>query len=261
MLIGESKQKSASHDNSPGNAVWMGCCCHHWREGNIRDMTVRMLPSGLLRGLMWSCCSLIQTSKILLHSHVWINHKWLLTVLNKVDQVKKVSMVVCVLFEVTLLDPLHLVQWPNAFISLSFFLILDSRLACVHGSLCWNLSTQKNYQESLPCVCWRKEEVALLLLLLGINTQLVQNPPPLEPPTCQFAPSMWWCHGWGNDVPKQWIGNVLTNLNDPIHFLLIHALIVEKRKKMYAKRVWEQWLQMGSMMCGGVGTIKLNLCF
>ena len=62
-------------------------------------------------------------------------------------------------------------------------------------------------------------------------------------------------------APKRRIDNVITHLNDSVHLLLMHALVVEETRKKHAKMVWEQRLQTGSTMFAGLGLSGLGAYF
>jgi hypothetical protein len=62
-------------------------------------------------------------------------------------------------------------------------------------------------------------------------------------------------------APKRRIDNMITQLNDSVHLLLMHALVVEETRQRYSKLVWQQRVQAGSTMVAGAGLSGLGMYF
>lgn len=62
-------------------------------------------------------------------------------------------------------------------------------------------------------------------------------------------------------APKRRIDNVITNLHDSVHLLLMHAVVAEDVRSRYSKRQWENRIQEFSSLAAGVGLAALGIHF
>ena len=164
-----------------------------------------------------------ETLSILLHSLGGMDHK-LLIVLNKADQFKKIH-----------------------------------DFARAYGSLCWNLS-KVIPRKDLPriftmCLPVTKEDDATKDISTTTNEALDHH-------------ALADLHQTRDDViaevmkaPKRRIDNVITNLNDSVHLLLMHAVVAEDVRKRYSKRQWENRIQELSSVVLGMGLAGLGIHF
>eukprot|EP01082_Thalassiosira_pseudonana_P001643 g654.t1 g654 contig10:468782-470630(-) len=163
-----------------------------------------------------------ETLSILLHSLGGMDHK-LLIVLNKADQFKKIH-----------------------------------DFARAYGSLCWNLS------KVIP----RKDLPRIFTMCLPVkrddndasSTNIAQE--------ALDQRALADLHQTRDDVvaevmkaPKRRIDNVITNLHDSVHLLLMHAVVAEDVRSRYSKRQWENRIQEFSSLVAGVGLAALGLHF
>eukprot|EP00956_Cyclotella_meneghiniana_P046035 scaffold396239_cov56-Cyclotella_meneghiniana.AAC.2 len=163
-----------------------------------------------------------ETLSILLHSLGGMDHK-LLIVLNKADQFKKIH-----------------------------------DFARAYGSLCWNLS-KVIPRKDLPriftmCLPVKKDE----------NNESTNNTPELALDQRALAD----LHQTRDDVvaevmkaPKRRIDNVITNLHDSVHLLLMHATVAEDVRSRFSKRQWENRIQEFASLSAGVGLAALSFHF
>ena len=62
-------------------------------------------------------------------------------------------------------------------------------------------------------------------------------------------------------APKRRIDNVITNLHDCVHLLLMHATVAEDVRSRYSKRAWENRIQEFSSLAAGLGLAALGIHF
>lgn len=60
-------------------------------------------------------------------------------------------------------------------------------------------------------------------------------------------------------APKRRIDNVITHLNDSVHLLLMHAMLVQETNRLYMQRVWEHRMQEGGCLVTGIGLTALGI--
>ena len=165
-----------------------------------------------------------ETLNILLHSLGGMDHK-LLIVLNKADQFKKIH-----------------------------------DFARAYGSLCWNLS------KVIP----RKDLPRIFTMCLPVtNTSADDEAKPTTTTTEALDQrALADLHQTRDDVlaevmkaPKRRIDNVITNLHDSVHVLLMHAVVAEDVRSRYSKRHWENRLQELSSVVLGVGLAGFGIHF
>lgn len=166
-----------------------------------------------------------ETLSILLHSLGGMDHK-LLIVLNKADQFKKIH-----------------------------------DFARAYGSLCWNLS-KVIPRKDLPriytmCLPIKKDKDATSTTSGdGSSTEALDQRALAD------------LHQSRDDVlaevmkaPKRRIDNVITNLHDSVHLLLMHAVVAEDVRSRYSKRLWENRVQEASSVVLGMGMAGLGIYF
>jgi len=165
-----------------------------------------------------------ETLSILLHSLGGMDHK-LLIVLNKADQFKKIH-----------------------------------DFARAYGSLCWNLS-KVIPRKDLPriftmCLPVKKEDDATASMMGGESGEALDQRALAD------------LHQSRDDVlaevmkaPKRRIDNVITNLHDSVHLLLMHAVVAEDVRSRYSKRLWENRVQEASSAVLGMGMAGLGIYF
>lgn len=172
-----------------------------------------------------------ETLSILLHSLGGMDHK-LLIVLNKADQFKKIH-----------------------------------DFARAYGSLCWNLS------KVIP----RKDLPRIFTMCLPMSAS--KNNGDLgssgsggdnDVPTIQALDqrALADLHQTRDDViaevmkaPKRRIDNVITNLHDSVHLILMHAVVAEDVRSRYSKRLWENRIQEGSSLILGAALAGAGVYF
>ncbi|KAL3811230.1 hypothetical protein ACHAXA_008989 [Cyclostephanos tholiformis] len=158
-----------------------------------------------------------ETLSILLHSLGGMDHK-LLIVLNKADQFKKIH-----------------------------------DFARAYGSLCWNLS-KVIPRKDLP-------RIFTMCLPVAIKNSGDQNSLSVgDLPTIQALDqrALADLHQTRDEViaevmkaPKRRIDNVITNLHDSVHLLLMHAVVAEDVRSRYSKQLWENRIQEASSLILG----------
>ena len=169
-----------------------------------------------------------ETLSILLHSLGGMDHK-LLIVLNKADQFKKIH-----------------------------------DFARAYGSLCWNLS------KVIP----RKDLPRIFTMCLPVtknddgnnsSTDISSSSSTTEALDQRALADL---HQTRDDVlaevmkaPKRRIDNVITNLHDSVHLLLMHAVVAEDVRSRYSKRLWENRVQEASSVVLGMGLAGLGIYF
>ena len=165
-----------------------------------------------------------ETLSILLHSLGGMDHK-LLIVLNKADQFKKIH-----------------------------------DFARAYGSLCWNLS------KVIP----RKDLPRIFTMCLPVkngedNASTTGDISTTEALDRRALADL---HQTRDDVlaevmkaPKRRIDNVITNLHDSVHLLLMHAVVAEDVRSRYSKRQWENRIQEFSSAVLGMGLAGLGMHF
>lgn len=167
-----------------------------------------------------------ETLSILLHSLGGMDHK-LLIVLNKADQFKKIH-----------------------------------DFARAYGSLCWNLS------KVIP----RKDLPRIFTMCLPVASKRGGEGEP-SADTGPAASSealdrgaLADLHQMRDDVlaevmkaPKRRIDNVISNLHDSVHLLLMHAVVAEDVRSRYSKRLWENRVQEASSVVIGMGVAGLGM--
>ncbi|KAL3806172.1 hypothetical protein ACHAXA_009830 [Cyclostephanos tholiformis] len=158
-----------------------------------------------------------ETLSILLHSLGGMDHK-LLIVLNKADQFKKIH-----------------------------------DFARAYGSLCWNLS------KVIP----RKDLPRIFTMCLPVAIKNSGDQDSLsvgDLPTIQALDqrALADLHQTRDEViaevmkaPKRRIDNVITNLHDSVHLLLMHAVVAEDVRSRYSKQLWENRIQEASSLILG----------
>ena len=166
-----------------------------------------------------------ETLNILLHSLGGMDHK-LLIVLNKADQFKKIH-----------------------------------DFARAYGSLCWNLS------KVIP----RKDLPRIFTMCLPVATTSSDGEAKSATSSTTEAldqRALADLHQTRDDVlaevmkaPKRRIDNVITNLHDSVHLLLMHAVVAEDVRSRYSKRQWENRIQELSSVLLGVGLAGLGIHF
>ena len=62
-------------------------------------------------------------------------------------------------------------------------------------------------------------------------------------------------------APKRRIDNVITNLHDSVHLLLMHATVAEDVRSRFSKRQWENRIQEFASLSAGVGLAALGFHF
>lgn len=62
-------------------------------------------------------------------------------------------------------------------------------------------------------------------------------------------------------APKRRIDNVITNLHDSVHLLLMHATVAEDVRSRFSKRQWENRIQEFASLSVGVGMAALGFHF
>jgi len=141
-----------------------------------------------------------ETLSILLHSLGGMDHK-LLIVLNKADQFKKIH-----------------------------------DFARAYGSLCWNLS------KVIP----RKDLPRIFTMCLPVAKNEENGNGDISSTEALDQRALADLHQSRDDVlaevmkaPKRRIDNVITNLHDSVHLLLMHAVVAEDVRSRYSKRLWE----------------------
>ncbi|KAL3798428.1 hypothetical protein HJC23_005081 [Cyclotella cryptica] len=165
-----------------------------------------------------------ETLSILLHSLGGMDHK-LLIVLNKADQFKKIH-----------------------------------DFARAYGSLCWNLS------KVIP----RKDLPRIFTMCLPIKRDDSSSGEAINTSAQEALDqrALADLHQTRDDVvaevmkaPKRRIDNVITNLHDSVHLLLMHAVVAEDVRSRYSKRQWENRIQEFSSLFAGVGLAALGIHF
>ena len=163
-----------------------------------------------------------ETLNILLHSLGGMDHK-LLIVLNKADQFKKIH-----------------------------------DFARAYGSLCWNLS------KVIP----RKDLPRIFTMCLPVASSTDGEAKSATTTEALDQRALADLHQTRDDVlaevmkaPKRRIDNVITNLHDSVHLLLMHAVVAEDVRSRYSKRQWENRIQEGSSLILGVGLAGLGIHF
>ena len=163
-----------------------------------------------------------ETLNILLHSLGGMDHK-LLIVLNKADQFKKIH-----------------------------------DFARAYGSLCWNLS------KVIP----RKDLPRIFTMCLPVASTTDGEAKSATTTEALDQRALADLHQTRDDVlaevmkaPKRRIDNVITNLHDSVHLLLMHAVVAEDVRSRYAKRQWENRIQELSSIVLGAGLAGLGIHF
>jgi len=166
-----------------------------------------------------------ETLNILLHSLGGMDHK-LLIVLNKADQFKKIH-----------------------------------DFARAYGSLCWNLS------KVIP----RKDLPRIFTMCLPVAATSSDGEAKSATSSTTEAldqRALADLHQTRDDVlaevmkaPKRRIDNVITNLHDSVHLLLMHAVVAEDVRSRYSKRQWENRIQELSSVVLGAGLAGLGIHF
>jgi len=168
-----------------------------------------------------------ETLKILLHSLGGMDHK-LLIVLNKADQFKKIH-----------------------------------DFARAYGSLCWNLS------KVIP----RKDLPRIYTMCLPVaknddGSDSSSSSGDISTTEALDKRALADLHATRDDVlaevmkaPKRRIDNVITNLHDSVHLLLMHAVVAEDVRSRYSKRLWENRLQEASSILLGTAMTGLGIYF
>ncbi len=163
-----------------------------------------------------------ETLNILLHSLGGMDHK-LLIVLNKADQFKKIH-----------------------------------DFARAYGSLCWNLS------KVIP----RKDLPRIFTMCLPVASSADGEAKSATTTEALDQRALADLHQTRDDVlaevmkaPKRRIDNVITNLHDSVHLLLMHAVVAEDVRSRYSKRQWENRIQECSSLILGVGLSALGIHF
>jgi len=161
-----------------------------------------------------------ETLSILLHSLGGMDHK-LLIVLNKADQFKKIH-----------------------------------DFARAYGSLCWNLS------KVIP----RKDLPRIFTMCLPVAKNEENGNGDISSTEALDQRALADLHQSRDDVlaevmkaPKRRIDNVITNLHDSVHLLLMHAVVAEDVRSRYSKRLWENRVQEASSAILGVGLAGLGI--
>jgi hypothetical protein len=165
-----------------------------------------------------------ETLSILLHSLGGMDHK-LLIVLNKADQFKKIH-----------------------------------DFARAYGSLCWNLS-KVIPRKDLP-------RIFTMCLPVAIKNNGDQDSSSVgDLPTIQALDqrALADLHQTRDDViaevmkaPKRRIDNVITNLHDSVHLLLMHAVVAEDVRSRYSKQLWENRIQEASSLVLGTALAGMS---
>ncbi|KAL7532666.1 hypothetical protein ACHAXR_004775, partial [Thalassiosira sp. AJA248-18] len=162
-----------------------------------------------------------ETLSILLHSLGGMDHK-LLIVLNKADQFKKIH-----------------------------------DFARAYGSLCWNLS------KVIP----RKDLPRIYTMCLPVKNE-ENSTSDISTTEALDQRALADLHQTRDDVlaevmkaPKRRIDNVITNLHDSVHLLLMHSVVAEDVRKRYSKRQWENRVQELSSVVLGMGLAGLGMHF
>jgi len=162
-----------------------------------------------------------ETLSILLHSLGGMDHK-LLIVLNKADQFKKIH-----------------------------------DFARAYGSLCWNLS------KVIP----RKDLPRIFTMCLPVKNE-DNSTGDLSTTEALDQRALADLHQTRDDVltevmkaPKRRVDNVITNLHDSVHLLLMHAVVAEDVRSRYSKRHWENRIQELSSVVVGMGLAGLGMHF
>ena len=169
-----------------------------------------------------------ETLNILLHSLGGMDHK-LLIVLNKADQFKKIH-----------------------------------DFARAYGSLCWNLS------KVIP----RKDLPRIYTMCLPVaknedgSDSSSTSSGDISTTEALDKRALADLHATRDDVvaevmkaPKRRIDNVITNLHDSVHLLLMHAVVAEDVRSRYSKRLWENRLQETSSILLGTAMTGLGIYF
>jgi len=169
-----------------------------------------------------------ETLNILLHSLGGMDHK-LLIVLNKADQFKKIH-----------------------------------DFARAYGSLCWNLS------KVIP----RKDLPRIYTMCLPVaknedgSDSSSSSSGDISTTEALDKRALADLHATRDDVlaevmkaPKRRIDNVITNLHDSVHLLLMHAVVAEDVRSRYSKRLWENRLQEASSILLGTAMTGLGIYF
>lgn len=162
-----------------------------------------------------------ETLSILLHSLGGMDHK-LLIVLNKADQFKKIH-----------------------------------DFARAYGSLCWNLS-KVIPRKDLP-------RIYTMCLPVADEDSATSDISTTEALDSRALADL---HQTRDDVlaevmkaPKRRVDNVITNLHDSVHLLLMHAVVAEDVRKRYSKRLWENRVQEASSAVLGTALAGLGMHF
>mmetsp|Transcript_14804 Transcript_14804/g.31894 ORF Transcript_14804/g.31894 Transcript_14804/m.31894 type:complete len:602 (+) Transcript_14804:124-1929(+) len=163
-----------------------------------------------------------ETLNILLHSLGGMDHK-LLIVLNKADQFKKIH-----------------------------------DFARAYGSLCWNLS------KVIP----RKDLPRIFTMCLPVKDGENAIPSDISTTEALDQRALADLHQTRDDVlaevmkaPKRRVDNVITNLTDSVHLLLMHSVVAEDVRSRYSKRAWENRMQELSSVVLGMGMAGLGMHF
>jgi len=163
-----------------------------------------------------------ETLNILLHSLGGMDHK-LLIVLNKADQFKKIH-----------------------------------DFARAYGSLCWNLS------KVIP----RKDLPRIFTMCLPVKDGENSIPSDISTTEALDQRALADLHQTRDDVlaevmkaPKRRVDNVITNLTDSVHLLLMHSVVAEDVRSRYSKRAWENRMQELSSVVLGMGMAGLGMHF
>ncbi|KAL9185474.1 hypothetical protein ACHAXT_003251 [Thalassiosira profunda] len=162
-----------------------------------------------------------ETLSILLHSLGGMDHK-LLIVLNKADQFKKIH-----------------------------------DFARAYGSLCWNLS-KVIPRKDLPriytmCLPVKNEDNAAsdISTTEALDQRALAD---LQQTRDDVLAEVM-------KAPKRRVDNVITNLHDSVHLLLMHAVVAEDVRSRYSKRLWENRIQEVSSGLLGMGLAGLGIHF
>jgi hypothetical protein len=170
-----------------------------------------------------------ETLSILLHSLGGMDHK-LLIVLNKADQFRKIH-----------------------------------DFARAYGSLCWNLSKviprkdlPRIFTMCLP-VASTKEGGEDNSSSIGVDGNAAE---------ALDRRALADLHQTRDDVlaevmkaPKRRVDNVITNLHDSVHLLLMHAVVAEDVRSRYSKRLWENRIQEATSLLLGATLAGMGLYF
>jgi len=205
-----------------------------------------------------------ETLNILLHSLGGMDHK-LLIVLNKADQFKKVSGTTNFwMFRLTKIPFVYHTDFPP-------FLNQIHDFARAYGSLCWNLS-KVIPRKDLPriftmCIPVSNNTISSTTATISSTTQTSANPSStMDMGERSLGLGLADLHQTREEViaevmkaPQRRVDNVITQLHDSLHLLLMHALVAEDIRSKYSRYEWENKLQeMGSLLTG-VGISAMSM--